>query len=448
MPFVPPLLRYKNEYFVETGTLHGDTLKTVKDSGMFNKLYSIEFDDEFYTKASNRFSDHKDITIFKGTSKTDLFTIIEDINTPITFWLDAHWTGPQVAKNDPLLICPILEELDQIKRHHIKTHTIIIDDMRLMNGHFPVRIDDILRKLAEINPNYKLRQYDDSECKGDVLVAFIDEQPGYCIHNYLTVCKTSQPPGIGDFIRGTVSLYKYAKEYSYKLYLNSNSHPMFTYLENSMYTVKVSMDNVEELLPNVMSYDKMDNYLKDKFLSNIPFSIITNSLYTGEIPDDCKRFLKDIFRPNDILKKHIYNAYKEMNIDYNKGYKAIHLRLGDRFLYEELTFSPSMIDTIVSDIQAVLLHFPSDQFVLLSDSAIVARELKTRISSLFYMDTTKTHLGSLNNRDALVNTLVDYFILSKSQEIFVNTSSGFSLSISNIYGQKYNIVIRAPTINY
>ena len=64
---------------------------------------------------------------------------------------------------------------NQIKRHNIKTHTIMVDDIRLMdNIHFSVTKDKVIKKIYEINPNYKIKYYDDECAKEDILVAYID----------------------------------------------------------------------------------------------------------------------------------------------------------------------------------------------------------------------------------------------------------------------------------
>ena len=74
----------------------------------------------------------------------------------ITFWLDSHWSGVADVGCDPETICPILYELDQIKKHPIKSHVIMIDDIRLMiPEHFKVTKEEIVNKIMEINPAYK-----------------------------------------------------------------------------------------------------------------------------------------------------------------------------------------------------------------------------------------------------------------------------------------------------
>jgi len=63
------------------------------------------------------------------------------VKEPTLFWLDGHPDG--VDGN------PLWGELESIKLHPIKTHTILIDDI-------PIYFDpkQVESKLLEINPNY------------------------------------------------------------------------------------------------------------------------------------------------------------------------------------------------------------------------------------------------------------------------------------------------------
>ena len=59
-----------------------------------------------------------------------------------------------------------------------------------------------------------------------------------CIHNYLNKCETgSLPPGLTDFLRGTIALYEFSKKYNYKLYINKNTNPVFKYFEDCEYYI-------------------------------------------------------------------------------------------------------------------------------------------------------------------------------------------------------------------
>lgn len=101
-----------------------------------------------------------------------LYDVIKNINSSITFWLDGHYSGYDTAQGDENN--PILKELEQIKKHHIKNHTILIDDIRLCGGFWfdDITLEQIISKILEINKNYTI-SYVDGYVKNDILVAQI-----------------------------------------------------------------------------------------------------------------------------------------------------------------------------------------------------------------------------------------------------------------------------------
>jgi hypothetical protein len=99
--------------------------------------------------------------------------MIKDINEPITFWLDAHYFPLDMYKNKNHKISelpgygkvPLIDELNQIKRHSIKSHTILIDDIAALSNLDPLadgtstgtnetKVDNLIKFIRSINQNY------------------------------------------------------------------------------------------------------------------------------------------------------------------------------------------------------------------------------------------------------------------------------------------------------
>ena len=162
-------LLYPNSVFVETGTLYGDGVQNALLTG-FKEIHSIELSPKYYFFTKERFDNQSNIHIHLGDSGKILYEVIREIAAPITFWLDAQFCGHDTARGAKMT--PILEELEQIKRHPIKTHTILIDDVRLFGTWYfdHVAKEEILQKLYEINPNYTIT-YADGFVENDILVA-------------------------------------------------------------------------------------------------------------------------------------------------------------------------------------------------------------------------------------------------------------------------------------
>jgi hypothetical protein len=168
--------QFKNQIFVETGTFSGDGIQKALDAG-FEEVYSIDIDEKQVQNSLYRFRNQKNVHVFVKDSSYQLWDVIKGIKMPVVFWLDAHNGFP-----DPNAIgvknTPLLEELEQIKRHPIKTHTILIDDLHCCGTLLFdfLTLDQIIAKVREINPKYVISFVDggdDGEYKNNVLVASI-----------------------------------------------------------------------------------------------------------------------------------------------------------------------------------------------------------------------------------------------------------------------------------
>lgn len=164
--------KYPNKYFVESGTYVGTGLEMALAAG-YEKLYSIELDPGLCENAQALFSQFPQVKIIHGDSGAVLPSLLQEIDAPATFWLDGHYSGDGTAKGDTH--SPILKELEAIKLHPIKSHTILIDDIRDLGSiHFDyVTLGQLIKVLLTINPEYTIR-LEDGHFKNDVLVAVID----------------------------------------------------------------------------------------------------------------------------------------------------------------------------------------------------------------------------------------------------------------------------------
>jgi hypothetical protein len=139
--------KYPNKYYVETGTCTGGSVMKALEAG-FSVIRSVELSDYFYEYSSKQFLGNDRVKLYHGDSTLMLWDMIEDINEPITFFLDGHPSGGKTANNGTG-VPELLKELEQIARHPIKTHTILIDDY---SGYSPLNLQGIMK---EINPDYK-----------------------------------------------------------------------------------------------------------------------------------------------------------------------------------------------------------------------------------------------------------------------------------------------------
>lgn len=162
------------QVFIETGTYLGDTIYVALQAG-FQKIYSIELNPEFYYPAIDRFKINHNVNILYGDSVDMLPELLEKIgDVPITFWLDAHASGP--VPGGKYGGSPILNELKVIARCCEATPTIFIDDRRLFgSGEWDgVKEQEAMDLVYEIDPGYKIH-YLDGEVNDDIICATVWE---------------------------------------------------------------------------------------------------------------------------------------------------------------------------------------------------------------------------------------------------------------------------------
>ncbi|MEM1282613.1 MAG: hypothetical protein AAGG81_03585 [Chlamydiota bacterium] len=167
-----------NKIFVETGTFCGDSVQKALDAG-FKHVYSLEINPKEHMISRKRFARQRNVHLFLKDSSYQLWDVISSIHEPITFWLDAHNGFP-----DPNAVgvsnTALMGELEQIKRHPIKNHIILIDDLHCCDTLLfdYLSLQDIVDKIMEINPEYNITFVDggnDGEYADNILVAYIEE---------------------------------------------------------------------------------------------------------------------------------------------------------------------------------------------------------------------------------------------------------------------------------
>ena len=184
--------------FVETGTFKGGIPHRIMETtgqldACFDTYYTIELGEDICRVASKRYhyfeefnckpsfdmmhTDEQDenfsvrgeyfdgrLNLINGDSAIELTKLLDTINEPVCFWLDAHAGAQKYARGTKDV--PLLQELEVIKNHPIKNHIIAIDDAHLFGesqtdrsgtvicDYRDVTFERIREKILEINPKY------------------------------------------------------------------------------------------------------------------------------------------------------------------------------------------------------------------------------------------------------------------------------------------------------
>ena len=151
--------------FIETGTLHGDGVDYALNQG-FEKIISIEINEQLASIATNKYKNNKNIQIICGNSSDVLEQILPSLTEPALFWLDAHFPGVDArlstpkSEKDKKKNIPLEWELSIIKEHAI-TPFIICDDLWIyedwvtntgtLNEHCKNHNIDITREYLDVD---------------------------------------------------------------------------------------------------------------------------------------------------------------------------------------------------------------------------------------------------------------------------------------------------------
>ena len=153
---------------IETGTYVGDMVSAVRRC--VTQVYSVELDPYLFKVCRLRFLFCRNVTVLHGDSGFVLEQLLPRIRQRALFWLDGHFSGDITAKGT--VDSPIIRELECIRRHHIKNHVILVDDVNYFGtGNWP-SLEEVIALIKSINPKY------DVEIENDILRAHVPDLNG------------------------------------------------------------------------------------------------------------------------------------------------------------------------------------------------------------------------------------------------------------------------------
>ncbi|MES2648307.1 MAG: hypothetical protein V4717_15630 [Bacteroidota bacterium] len=160
------ILSYKKKYqtniLVETGTFLGDTIDTLRHD--FKLIISFELSEDLAGRAAKRFEGDEHIQIVHGDSGKAIGSYLGAIMEPCLFWLDGHYSSEFFIDSEYYITAkgekntPIIEELEAILKHPVKTHVILIDDARCFNGEsdYPSK-KELKQLISKLSPEHSLK---------------------------------------------------------------------------------------------------------------------------------------------------------------------------------------------------------------------------------------------------------------------------------------------------
>lgn len=423
----------------------------------------------FHQSLSNKFNKKK--TIAKELSK--LSTIHKKSNAFINNILTQH--NPVHIKQDAMMLNDIYS-FDKFK-----TSTSLNIELSENNYTRPVstiEYKEILIPTYSINDYFDLNQINQNisipihmtiidESVVDELIHRLKKRNIKKIYHIYQqkYADDLQPTGFGDFIRSCFFIIQFCTKYGFDYEIIIN-HPIAQFLKkyqslnitnrfllknvsifkdsNWMQTIYDADYNITNFELSNDAYISFLNYLVA--LPVIDYSVLSYNIFfpiDNISPIEIDK-ISLMIEPSREMEEFVDNTLDCLQLT-KHTYYVIHIRCGDLHLKGQTTIFPSLyIESIKSNIRAILKNATNTNVVLLADNNEIKRFLKHDFPSLKVYFKEIVHLGEDDalETDKVKNTLLDFYIMRYSSYIYTFTSylhgSGFSHWCSKIYNIPYN----------
>lgn len=251
--------------------------------------------------------------------------------------------------------------------------------------------------------------------------------------------------GFGDVIRGTIGAYELSKKYKFKLVVDISQHPISKFLNyNPRHPYQSLVYENRNNIPYLGFWeDDLVNHIHGVFYKqNILFGFtnVNNREFMDiQLPlaEDTRNFMKEILTPSNELEKLIQQYLVQLP---HKDFEALHYRLGDM---SSLVSSKVQIDE-----NKLLTHVKQcykPNCILFSDNQKFKNMIyKNLYNDIYMFHFDIGHLGYHHDYTKVLNSLIEFFILSKAKYIHsfsvYTWASGFVNSVHKIYNIPLTVV--------
>ncbi|MBT8573846.1 hypothetical protein G6699_09755 [Polynucleobacter paneuropaeus] len=229
---------------------------------------------------------------------------------------------------------------------------------------------------------------------------------------------THSAHGFGDFLMGSVSLRQFAEKLNYIPRVSFNNHPIFRYLCNKTIVDSLDLKNVKYIFDTPELIDFVDQSLV--FTNHQPIKIAQN---------DKSFVIENCLTPRVDFQKKISEIRDQLGL--NGAYTVIHIRSLDK---EEI--SKKLLAKLQKLINPVLES--EKKYLLLSNNGAILSYLNA--PNLIKTGLLRCHSGESHiDNEELRDTLIEFFLMSTSQEIIQFSPYPWGSNFSNIISIIYDI---------
>ena len=252
--------------------------------------------------------------------------------------------------------------------------------------------------------------------------------------------------GLGDFIRGCISLLQLCKDLNLDFDIDLSNHPLSRYIEGHIKTSKIDYNNISKIeVTDNLNYPKIF-YKTYKYLlqnlNNEVYATTTNTPPFFEINQLDIEFIKSRLIPNVQFQYELDETMTTLGLK-NCEFLVIHIRVGDNYLFNNIEVPQNIVSSLFNNLTP-LLNDKTRKYLILSDSTKLKMLFKSYENCVFHQKKI-THLGehTVLTGDAVKNTLMDFYLMSQALHIYSysgygNYGSGFSKWVAVLYNIPYD----------
>jgi len=267
--------------------------------------------------------------------------------------------------------------------------------------------------------------------------------------------------GFGDFLRGMYYLLQFSEKYGFKVDFIINEHPIKNYLK--YFENKENID--KNISKNICFFRSTNhNYYTNRGIINYNYVDVDFDLF--KFIESTNKYNKNkyLYLINHPDEKYINQYYRQRVLEMiepttqitclvnksmtdleliNRGFQVIHLRLDDNCFYNNfVSLNGLLIDNILNKIKNIIDN-TNQQIFLLASSNLIKNIITNKYPNIKCLMNDITHIcdKKINNDDNIINTLVDFYIMSNASFIYsfsvYHHGSGFSKWCAVTYNIPY-----------
>jgi hypothetical protein len=258
-------------------------------------------------------------------------------------------------------------------------------------------------------------------------------------HAYRTAFQTlALPPGLGDYLRGSIALAHHARERGWRLELDFAGHPIGRFL--AQLAPATAPDE-----PVAEFFDAQATQVyrwMDALTPGSPSRLCTNLL---PHPSRIDAGVCALVREQLAFSGPILEGASRLHDQVSDGdFAVVHVRMADEDFHTDRPAAAALLHSLEHDI----VPRWGRRVAVLSNNNRVKRALSERFR-LPLIDTAAAHLGACEASDETIrDTLVDFALLGRAGTIYSHSAyhwkSGFSHWAATLYGVPYE-AIHIPT---